>query len=165
MSITLSRGIQFSSLPSLTMIHWSVMAIKVPTTLLVSTVESGQATMWISTCRPKGGVPTAILPGGCASARNPVILHDTTTKVAKPNTQTDIFFITGEFNSTSQLCQMKVSKPHGVKPYCIAKVAMSFPEFLPRKTGGTLSDTRGRRGGVRAVVVHRWMGRRCVSTG
>ena len=44
MSITFSRGTQLSSVPSLTMIHWSVMAANVPSTLLATVVESGQDT-------------------------------------------------------------------------------------------------------------------------
>lgn len=44
MDITLSLGNQISNVPSWTMIHWSVMEIKVPPTLPASVVESGQAT-------------------------------------------------------------------------------------------------------------------------
>ena len=71
MVMTFSLGTQASWLPAATMIHWSVMATRLPETLTGLAVAMGQETTWIFTNLPTGGVPGEEVPEFWAAADMP----------------------------------------------------------------------------------------------
>ena len=92
MVITFSFGTQISWVPAATMIHWSVIATSVPAIFVGWLVERGQATTWISTNLPTGGVPGEESPEFWAAAGVPGRLKYTIPAARMPNAQMSDFF-------------------------------------------------------------------------